>query len=61
MSDKVFQWSLTGLTVLILFWVVLGSTFIMGWFPAALIGLVVGIGSGGALLYYWGKNYMEKG
>ena len=61
MSDKMFEWSLTGLTALVVLWIILGIVFrIMGWFPAVLIGLVIGIVGGGFLLHYWGKSYMKK-
>jgi len=60
MSDKVFEWSLIGLTASVLLWMVLGSIFVMAWGWAVLIGLVVGIVGGGFLLHYWGKSYMER-
>jgi len=61
MSDKMFERSLTGLTALIVLWMVLGIVFgVMGWFPVVLIGLVIEIVGGGFLLHYWGKNYMER-
>ena len=60
MSDKTFEWSLTGLTALVLLWMILGSIFVMAWGWAVLIGLVVGIVGGGFLLRYWGKSYMER-
>jgi hypothetical protein len=66
MSDKAFERSLTGLTALVLLWLVLGIVFrILGWFPIAvgwvvIIGLVVEIVAGGFLLRRWGKPYMER-
>ena len=61
MSDKLFEQSLTGLTVLVVLWIGLGIwRGIMGWLPVVLIGLVVEIVGGGFLLQRWGKSYMEK-
>ena len=60
MSDKVFEWSLTGVTALVVLWMVLGSIFVMGWLAAVLIGLVVELVGGGFLLRYWGKSYMDR-
>jgi len=61
MSDKVFERSLTGLTALVVLWIILGIVFeIMGWLLVVLIGLVVEIVGGGFLLHYWGKRYMAK-
>ena len=61
MSDKTFEWSATGLTALVVLWIVLGIVFgIIGWGWVVVISLAVGIGGGGALLYYWGKSYMAR-
>jgi len=61
MSDKMFERSLTGLTVLVVLWIILGIVFgVMGWLPVVLIGLIVEIVGGGFLLRYWGKSYMER-
>jgi 5-bromo-4-chloroindolyl phosphate hydrolysis protein len=61
MSDKTFERSLTGLTVLIVLWMVLGSIFgIMAIWAAILTGIVVELVGGGFLLHYWGKSYMER-
>jgi len=60
MSDKVFEWSLIGVTALVVLWMVLGSIFVMGWLAAVLIGLVVELVGGGFLLRYWGKSYMDR-
>ena len=61
MSDKVFERSLTGLTALVVLWIILGIVLgIMDWLWVVLIGLVVGIVGGGFLLHYWGKRYMAK-
>ena len=61
MSDRLFELSLTGLTVLVVLWIGLGIwRGIMGWLPVVLIGIVVEIVGGGFLLHRWGKSYMEK-
>ena len=62
MNDRLFERSLTGLTVLVVLWIGLGIWGgIMGWGWVALIGIVVEIVGGGFLLHRWGKSYMEKG
>ena len=62
MSDKTFEWSLTSVSILAVLWMVLGSIFgIMSIALVVIIGLVVWIAGGGALLYYWGKDYMARG
>ncbi len=61
MSDKTFEWSLTSLTILAILWMVLGSIFLVpgiGWVITT--GLFVWIVGGGALLYFWGKDYMSR-
>jgi len=63
MSDKTFEWSLTSLSIIALLWMVLGSIFlhwVLGIFWVIIIGLVFLIVGGGALLYFWGKNYMSR-
>jgi len=61
LSDRLFELSLTGLTVLVVLWIGLGIwRGIMGWLPVVLIGIVVEIVGGGFLLHRWGKSYMEK-
>ncbi len=61
MSDRLFELSLIGLTVLVVLWIGLGIWGgIMGWLPVVLIGIVVEIVGGGFLLHRWGKSYMEK-
>jgi len=73
MSDKTFEVSLCVLTAAALIWMIAG--IVLGavglpWaavdlgalvFLTVLIGLVVEIVGGGALLYFWGKNYMARG
>lgn len=66
MSERTFEVSLTTLAALVLIFIIasiilpmLGMVFIpVGW--AVLIGLVVLIFGGGALLYFWGKDYMSR-
>ena len=61
MSDKAFERSLTGLTVLVIAWIVC-SIIVVGLHPvwAVISGLVVEIGLGGYMLHRWGKSYMER-
>jgi 5-bromo-4-chloroindolyl phosphate hydrolysis protein len=61
MSEKVFERSLIALSIVALLWMLLGGIFgILGLAWVIIIGLVVWIGGGGALLYFWGKNYMSR-
>jgi 5-bromo-4-chloroindolyl phosphate hydrolysis protein len=61
MRDGVFEWSLTALSIIAILWVLLGSIFEVLAVPwVIIIGLVLWVVSGGALLYFWGKNYMSR-
>ena len=61
MSDKTFEWSLTGVTVLVIAWIVMGIiTGLMHPFWVVIIGIVLELGIGGVLLRFWGKDYMER-
>jgi len=63
MSDKIFEWSLTALSIIALLWMVLGSVFfywVLGIAGVIITGLVVWIIGGGTLLYFWGKSYMSR-
>jgi hypothetical protein len=61
MTDKVFEWSLSVLSLIALLWILLGGiSGILGLAWAIIIGLVFWIGGGGVLLYFWGKNYMSR-
>jgi 5-bromo-4-chloroindolyl phosphate hydrolysis protein len=61
MSEKVFERSLIAVSIVALLWMLLGGIFgILGLAWVIIIGLVVWIGGGGALLYFWGKNYMSR-
>ena len=61
MSDNVFQWSLIGLTIAVIAWIVggiVGNVLATG--GVVVIGIVAEIVIGGALLYFWGKSYMKR-
>jgi 5-bromo-4-chloroindolyl phosphate hydrolysis protein len=61
MSEKVFERSLTALSIVALLGMLLGGIFgILSIAWVIIIGLVVWIVGGGALLYFWGKNYMSR-
>jgi 5-bromo-4-chloroindolyl phosphate hydrolysis protein len=61
MSEKVFEWSLTFLSGVAVIWMLLGGIFgVLSIAWVVIIGLVVWIAGGGALLYFWGKNYMSR-
>ena len=61
MTDKTFEVSLSGVTVLVIAWMVVAS--IMGilhpaW--AVITGIILELLIGGTLLHFWGKSYMER-
>lgn len=61
MRDKTFELSLIALSLIALLWIVLGSIFgLLGITWVIITGLVAWIIGGGALLYFWGKNYMSR-
>jgi hypothetical protein len=60
MSDKTFEWALTVFSIMAILWIVLGSIFLLEPAAAIIVGFAVWIAGGGALLYYWGKSYMNK-
>ncbi|MGB8707991.1 MAG: hypothetical protein WCD72_08640 [Dehalococcoidia bacterium] len=61
MSEKVFERSLAALSIVALLWMLLGGIFgILSIAWVIIIGLVAWIVGGGALLYFWGKNYMSR-
>jgi 5-bromo-4-chloroindolyl phosphate hydrolysis protein len=61
MTEKVFERSLISLSAVALLWMLLGGIFgILGIAWVIIIGLVVWIAGGGALLYFWGKSYMSR-
>lgn len=60
-SDRTFEWSVIGLSVATLVWIVLGIAMQILSTPwVIVIGLVVWLAGSGALLYYWGKAYMSR-
>ena len=61
MNDRTFEGSLTGLTAVVLLWIILGIVLdIMAWGWLIVIGLAVEIVGGVLLLRSWGRRYMEK-
>jgi len=61
MSDEVFEWSLTALSIIAILWMILGGIFgVLAVTWVIIIGLVFWIVGGGVLLYFWGKNYMSR-
>jgi len=61
MSDEVFEWSSTALSIIVILWMLLGSIFgVLAVVWVIIIGLVFWIMGGGTLLYFWGKNYMSR-
>jgi hypothetical protein len=61
MGDKLFEWSLTALSIIAILWMLLGSIFgILGVAWVIIIGMLTWLIGGGALLYTWGKNYMSR-
>jgi putative exporter of polyketide antibiotics len=72
MSDKIFEAGVVALFWLVAAWIIAGISLAVAgirWanlelppliFLTVIIGLVVLILGGGALLYFWGKNYMSR-
>jgi len=61
LSDKTFQWTLTGLTILVIAWIVVG--IVLHILPAVvviIIGLFFELLPGGYLLHRWGRSYTER-
>ena len=59
MRDDTFQWTFIGVVVLAVILVILAAIAVIpAWVIA--IAIVGGIVGDGALLYYWGKSYMER-
>lgn len=62
MSDKKFELSITAVSIVALLWIILGSIVIIPafWGLALITGLLLWIIAGGVLLYFWGKDYMNR-
>ena len=61
MGDKVFEWSLCGLTALVIIWIILGIAFhVLSSVAVILIGVFVEIVIGALLLHIWNKGYLER-
>lgn len=72
MSDRIFEASVVTLFWLVAAWIIAGISMAVAgirWanlelptliFLTVIIGLVVLVLGGGALLYFWGKNYMSR-
>lgn len=60
MGDTIFQWSLIGLTLLVIGWIAGGILAGIGVALPVISGIVVEIGGGIILLHYWGKGYMSR-
>lgn len=61
MSDKAFERSMTVLSILVVIWIVVAIAFsLLDPFWTIISGLVIEIIAGGALLYFWGKSFMER-
>ncbi len=61
MSDNVLQWSVIGLTIVVIGWLVGG--IVRDIIPIAavvIIGIVAEIVLGGTLLYFWSRSSMKK-
>ena len=61
MSDSTFQWGFIGVTVLAIVLIVLAAIPaipVPSWVIA--IAIVGGIGGDVALLWFWGRSYMER-
>ncbi len=61
MSDRAFQWGATAVTLAVLVWIVAGIVMhLLGILWVIAIGLLVWLAGSGALLYYWGRDYMSR-
>jgi len=60
MTDDTLQWSSIGVAALAIILIVLAA---VGVIPSWVIAIAIlgGIGGNLTLLYYWGKDYMERG
>lgn len=61
MSDRLMEWSLSGLAVLVMVWIVCSAVFLgLWWLWAILTGLAIQIVVGGLIVRAWGKSYMAR-
>lgn len=61
MSDRSMEWSLSGLAVLVIVWIVCSAVLLgLWWLWAILTGLAIQIVAGGLIVRAWGKNYMAR-
>ena len=59
MSDELFQWSFIGVIILAIILIVVAAIKIIPLWVIA-IAIVGGIVGNGALLWFWGRDYMER-
>ena len=61
MSDKLFEWSVIVVTIVAAVWLVLGVIFyILDPILMVITAIIFEILVGGALLYFWSKNYLSR-
>ncbi len=61
LSDRLMEWSLSGLAVLVMVWIVCSAVFLgLWWLWAILTGLAIQIVVGGLIVRAWGKSYMAR-
>lgn len=61
MSDRLMEWSLSVLFILVIAWIVCSAVFMgLWWLWAILTGLAIQIVAGGLIVRAWGKNYMAR-
>jgi len=61
MSDGVLQWSIIGLTILVIGWIVGGIIgHVLPIAAVVIIAIVAEIVIAGVLLHFWGKSYMRR-
>lgn len=61
MSDRVMEWSLCGLTVLVIVWMICSAALLgLWWLWAITSGLVIEIVLGSYIGYIWGKSYLQR-
>jgi hypothetical protein len=55
------EWSLLGLTVLVIVWIICSAVFLdLWWLWAIVSGLAVEIILGAYIGYLWGKSYLQR-